>query len=129
MIFKPVEQMKNNKLVRPKTPRDLGYYFCFLSGQIPLIKYTLEDNGFKQKEYNSTFTLLWGIKREPNMTYQLLAPYQKVLIINIINLKINHFPKSFEITRKDKLNRNISKMEIDHGRKNFNFIPKSYIFP
>ena len=42
---------------------------------------------------------------------------------------MNHFPKSFEITKKDNLNRNISKMEIDYGKKNFYFIPKTYIFP
>jgi tubulin polyglutamylase TTLL5 len=33
------------------------------------------------------------------------------------------------MTRKDLMHRNISKMQIEHGLANFNFIPKTYILP
>lgn len=33
-----------------------------------------------------------------------------------------------EITKKDKLNQNISKMVIKHG-KPFDFVPKTYLLP
>ncbi len=49
--------------------------------------------------------------------------------INKLNLKVNHFPKSMEITRKDFMHKNISKMQIAYGYKNFDFIPKSFILP
>jgi Tubulin-tyrosine ligase family len=42
--------------------------------------------------------------------------------------KVNHFPMSLEITRKDLLARNISNMAAKHG-KAFDFIPKSYLLP
>ena len=42
---------------------------------------------------------------------------------------MNHFPKSYEITRKDYMHRNISKMQAIHGFKNFNFVPKTFILP
>ena len=43
--------------------------------------------------------------------------------------QVNHFPKSFEITRKDLMYKNITKMQQKYGVVNFNFIPKTYIFP
>jgi hypothetical protein len=47
-----------------------------------------------------------------------MGPYQKV----------NHFPKTFEITRKDALYRNISKMQSKFSRQ-YDFVPKTYILP
>jgi tubulin polyglutamylase TTLL5 len=46
-----------------------------------------------------------------------------------ILLKVNHFPKSYELTRKDLMNRNVSKMAITYGVQNFNFVPKTYLIP
>lgn len=43
--------------------------------------------------------------------------------------KVNHFPKSYELTRKDLMNRNVSKMAIKYGNNNFNFVPKTYLIP
>ena len=43
--------------------------------------------------------------------------------------KVNHFPKSLEITRKDNLCKNIQKMQQLHGVRNFNFIPKTFVLP
>uniref|UniRef100_A0A8C4KNB3 Tubulin tyrosine ligase like 4 n=1 Tax=Dromaius novaehollandiae TaxID=8790 RepID=A0A8C4KNB3_DRONO len=43
--------------------------------------------------------------------------------------KLNHFPGSFQIGRKDRLWRNLLKMQTRHGKKEFNFFPQSFILP
>ncbi|KAM4024826.1 tubulin monoglutamylase TTLL4 isoform 2-T2 [Anomaloglossus baeobatrachus] len=43
--------------------------------------------------------------------------------------KLNHFPGSFQIGRKDRLWRNLSKMQARFGRKEFNFFPQSFVLP
>uniref|UniRef100_A0A8C1TL51 Tubulin tyrosine ligase-like family, member 4 n=1 Tax=Cyprinus carpio TaxID=7962 RepID=A0A8C1TL51_CYPCA len=43
--------------------------------------------------------------------------------------KLNHFPGSFQIGRKDRLWRNLSKMQAHFGKKEFGFFPRSFILP
>jgi len=43
--------------------------------------------------------------------------------------QINHFPASFQLGRKDRLWRNLSKMQLRFGRKEFGFFPQTYILP
>ena len=43
--------------------------------------------------------------------------------------QINHFPASFQLGRKDRLWHNLSKMQLRFGRKEFGFIPQTYILP
>jgi hypothetical protein len=43
--------------------------------------------------------------------------------------KINHFPNSFELTRKDRLCANIVKMQEKFGKECFNIIPDTYNLP
>lgn len=43
--------------------------------------------------------------------------------------KVNHFPSSYEITRKDKLCQNFVKMQELHGYKDFEKIPDTYWLP
>ena len=45
------------------------------------------------------------------------------------NQKINHFPFSYELTRKDRLCYNIVKMQEKFGKEEFNIIPDTYILP
>ena len=51
--------------------------------------------------------------------YEGLTRYQKV----------NHFPFSYYITRKDLMYRAVSRMKEIHGAKHFGFVPKTYILP
>lgn len=44
-------------------------------------------------------------------------------------LQLNHFPGSFQIGRKDRLWRNVSRMQMRFGKKEFNFLPQSFILP
>uniref|UniRef100_A0A672Q6D4 Tubulin polyglutamylase TTLL4-like n=1 Tax=Sinocyclocheilus grahami TaxID=75366 RepID=A0A672Q6D4_SINGR len=43
--------------------------------------------------------------------------------------KLNHFPGSFQIGRKDRLWRNLSKMQAHFGKREFGFFPRSFILP
>jgi len=61
-----------------KNPQDFGYYFKFLNnGEIKLIKYLLEDNGFLETSHNN-WTILWSVGPIKNEIYNSLSPYQKV---------------------------------------------------
>ncbi|KAK6315492.1 hypothetical protein J4Q44_G00150210 [Coregonus suidteri] len=42
---------------------------------------------------------------------------------------LNHFPGSFQIGRKDRLWRNLSKMQAQFGKREFSFFPRSFVLP
>ena len=54
-----------------------------------------------------------------SQVYQNLTSFQKV----------NHFPRTHEITKKDNLFKNITKMQSLHGKRHYNFIPETYALP
>ncbi|XP_066994738.1 tubulin polyglutamylase TTLL5 [Anabrus simplex] len=65
------------------------------------------------------FNLLWtGIHPKPQML-KGMTPYQRV----------NHFPRSYELTRKDRLYKNIERMQHAKGSKHFDFIPQTFVMP
>ena len=45
------------------------------------------------------------------------------------NQKINHFPRSCEITRKDRLYKNVQRMGKEKGKLAFNFLPQTFVMP
>jgi tubulin polyglutamylase TTLL5 len=99
--------------------KDIGYSFKFSGGScVRLIKGTLEENGFSETT-GKNWTILWNSGPIKTEVYMGLFAYQKVC----------HFPKSYEMTRKDLMHRNVSKMQIQHGVSNIGFIPKTYILP
>lgn len=102
--------------------------------EIRLIRYTLEDNGFRElpsaKDLNQNgssmkpgavmgsssavmnkemlkqqATIIWFVSSVKNTVYQSMQRYQK----------INHFPSSFYITRKDLMYKSIAKLREIHG--------------
>lgn len=68
---------------------------------------------------NKNWTLFWSTTPFKMETYRGLLPYQKV----------NHFPNSFHLTRKDLMNKTVSKMQLKYGVTHINFLPKTYILP
>lgn len=40
-----------------------------------------------------------------------------------------HFPRSYELTRKDRLYKNIQRMQQAHGFKNFHIVPQTFVLP
>ncbi|KAI5706334.1 hypothetical protein M8J75_007078 [Diaphorina citri] len=65
------------------------------------------------------FNLLWSGLHPKPQTLRSLAPHQRV----------NHFPRSYELTRKDRLYKNIEKMQHCKGFKHFDFIPSTFVMP
>lgn len=117
LIFRPYIDLMTT---RPTINQESIYHFRMLNSDVKLIRFTLEDNGFKESLNNSNnWCIMWHGGPIKNAIYQSLTKYQKV----------NHFPRSHEITRKDLMYKNLAKMQVLHGARNFDFIPKTYIMP
>ena len=43
--------------------------------------------------------------------------------------RVNHFPRSYELTRKDRLAKNCERMAQNKSAKMFDFIPRSFMMP
>jgi tubulin polyglutamylase TTLL5 len=107
--------------IRPYKPADRGYYYKFYNETIiNLIRFTLEDNGFRHAEgQNNDWQLTWSSTNIKSQLYQSLTKYQKV----------NHFPKSTEICRKDCMYKHLARLREIHGPKHFKWLPLTFILP
>ncbi|XP_012272209.1 tubulin polyglutamylase TTLL5 isoform X2 [Orussus abietinus] len=85
-----------------------------------LINLLLQSHGFAEVPMNETdFNLLWmGNHPKPDVLRSLNA-----------HQKVNHFPRSYEITRKDRLYKNIEAMQRSKGVRNLDFIPQTFLLP
>ncbi|KAJ8341560.1 hypothetical protein SKAU_G00338510 [Synaphobranchus kaupii] len=85
-----------------------------------LVRGMLTNHGFHEVHPNSNdFNLMW--------TGSHLKPY---LLRNLQDFqKVNHFPRSYELTRKDRLYKNIQRMQQTHGFKNFHIVPQTFVLP
>lgn len=107
-----------NALQRPPPPPNRGYFFKFLNNSdVKLVRWFFEDNGFR--EGRKDWLILWSCGAMRSQIYQSLNRWQRV----------NHFPRSHEITRKDNLIKNFTRMQSIHGKKHFDFVPETYILP
>ena len=43
--------------------------------------------------------------------------------------KMNHFPGSFQIGRKDRLCRNLYMAQAQYGKSEYNFVPMTFVLP
>jgi tubulin polyglutamylase TTLL5 len=83
------------------TSSEIGYFYRFQAGKVKLIKCLLDENGFRDcHSNNKNWSLYWSSSPFKMEVYKSLLPYQKM----------NHFPNSFHLTRKDLMNKAISKM-------------------
>ncbi|MFT7817391.1 tubulin polyglutamylase TTLL5 [Arapaima gigas] len=104
--------------------RDIGerYNLAFkiVRTESRLVRSILTSHGFHEVHPNSNdFNLMWtGTHLKPYLL-RGLQDFQKV----------NHFPRSYELTRKDRLYKNIQRMQQVHGFKRFHIIPQSFILP
>ncbi|XP_068110604.1 tubulin polyglutamylase TTLL5 isoform X2 [Hyperolius riggenbachi] len=85
-----------------------------------LVRSILSAHGFLEVNANSNdFNLMWtGSHVKPHLL-RSLAPFQRV----------NHFPRSYELTRKDRLYKNVQRMQQTHGQRHFNLLPPTYLLP
>ncbi|XP_076260052.1 tubulin tyrosine ligase-like 5 isoform X4 [Rhynchophorus ferrugineus] len=91
-----------------------------LQAETKLLSKLLDCHGITEVAPNSSdFNLLWtGSHPKPGIL-RALAPHQRV----------NHFPRSYELTRKDRLYKNIERMQHLKGAKHFDFIPQTFVMP
>jgi tubulin polyglutamylase TTLL5 len=83
-----------------------------------LIRFLFELNGLVQTDRHD-WNVLWTHTQGKNYFYERLNAHQKV----------NHFPVTIELTRKDRMAINIKRMQEKHLMEYFNFIPQSFVLP
>jgi len=93
-------------------------FFKMVKADAKLVKAVFETNGFQQTEGNE-WNVLWTSQSIKSFIYEAMTE----------NQKINHFPMSNELTRKDSLIENVVKMQERFGKEAFNILPDSYILP
>ncbi|VEL16530.1 unnamed protein product [Protopolystoma xenopodis] len=85
-----------------------------------LLKRLLHSHGFQESSFVSAeYNILWSGCH--------LKPFQ-LRYLSFFH-KVNHFPRSYELTRKDRLAKNIQKMQQLKGTRHFDLLPHSYILP
>ena len=92
-----------------------------VTGNVPdLIAHVFEAKGYfeQEDEESGVWHVHWRAGRFKPSEYAAANPLQRV----------NHFPKTTGITKKDALLRNLRRMRGIHGPV-FNFLPESYILP
>jgi hypothetical protein len=123
--FKPIKDHQlmsgppsTNIYTRGATTDYTELTYKLIKCEAKLVKSTLEAHGFSYTESHD-WNLLWLPQTGKPYLYDGLNEYQK----------INHFPSSFEIARKDKLCLNILKMQEKFGKRSFYIIPDTYLLP
>ncbi|KAM5273587.1 tubulin polyglutamylase TTLL5 [Ctenodactylus gundi] len=85
-----------------------------------LVRSILAAHGFHEVHPSSTdYNLLWTGSHLKPFILRSLSEAQKV----------NHFPRSYELTRKDRLYKNIIRMQHTHGFKAFHILPQTFLLP
>ncbi|CAD5224466.1 unnamed protein product [Bursaphelenchus okinawaensis] len=98
------------------------YNMCFkmLKSDSRLVKSVLFSYGFIQcSSKNQSFNVFWTNTHLNTNSMRQLRSWQRV----------NHFPRSFLITKKDDLYKNIRAAQAQYGEDLFDFMPESYNSP
>ena len=96
----------------------IDWKFKLLNADVRLVKSILLAHNFIQTEGHD-WNILWTNTTGKPYLYTGLNEYQKV----------NHFPSSYEITRKNNLASNILAMQNKYGKKEFGIIPETFVLP
>ncbi|XP_067155290.1 tubulin monoglutamylase TTLL4 isoform X3 [Apteryx mantelli] len=83
-----------------------------------IVKQTISRSHFRVSKKSNDWLGCWGHHMK-SPSFRAIREHQK----------LNHFPGSFQIGRKDRLWRNLLKMQNRYGKKEFNFFPQSFILP
>lgn len=94
--------------------------YKFGNSECKIVRNILSSHGFHEVHPNSSdYNIVWTGAHLKPFTLRSMTEFQK----------INHFPRSYELTRKDRLFKNIQRMQQIKGVKNFDIIPASYVLP
>ncbi|XP_039757704.1 uncharacterized protein LOC120632021 [Pararge aegeria] len=117
-----VKEMDSIKVIESShmPARVLKITYKLVNTETKLLHRLLQAHGLQEAPTDAKdFNLMWaGLHPKPDLL-RSLTPYQRV----------NHFPRSYELTRKDKLFKNIEKMQYFRGLKHFDFIPTTFLMP
>ncbi|KAM6200185.1 tubulin monoglutamylase TTLL4 isoform 1-T1 [Sarcoramphus papa] len=94
----------------------LRWKMCTVTPNI--VKQTVGRSHFRVSKKSNDWLGCWGHHMK-SPSFRSIREHQK----------LNHFPGSFQIGRKDRLWRNLLKMQARCGKKEFNFFPQSFILP
>uniref|UniRef100_A0A3B5AL55 Tubulin tyrosine ligase like 4 n=1 Tax=Stegastes partitus TaxID=144197 RepID=A0A3B5AL55_9TELE len=83
-----------------------------------VVKHTVGRSHFKATKKSHDWLGCWGHHMK-SPAFKTLSEHQK----------LNHFPGTFQIGRKDRLWRNLSKMQVRFGKQEFSFFPRTFILP
>ncbi|CAI5670786.1 unnamed protein product [Oreochromis niloticus] len=83
-----------------------------------IVKQTIARSHFRVTKKSHDWLGCWGHHMK-SPGFKALGEHQK----------LNHFPGTFQIGRKDRLWRNLSKMQVRFGKQEFNFFPQTFVLP
>lgn len=83
-----------------------------------IVKHTIGRSHFKVTKKSHDWLGCWGHHMK-SPGFKALGEHQK----------LNHFPGTFQIGRKDRLWRNLSKMQVRFGKQEFSFFPRTFVLP
>jgi len=83
-----------------------------------IVKKTVLNSGFKMTKKTVMWNGTWG-KHMKSPLFKEIREFQK----------LNHFPGTFQIGRKDKLWKNFLRLQTKFGKEEFGFIPKTFVLP
>jgi tubulin polyglutamylase TTLL4 len=83
-----------------------------------IVRATVARSNFRLSSGKNDFLGVWGSHMKPEM-FKSFREFQK----------INHFPGSFQIGRKDRLCRNLYHAQAKYGKNEYNFVPLTFVIP
>uniref|UniRef100_A0A1A9VI54 Tubulin polyglutamylase TTLL4 n=1 Tax=Glossina austeni TaxID=7395 RepID=A0A1A9VI54_GLOAU len=104
----------------PEIPPDLYRVLKWrVTSNMPrVVRRILGNSGMRLLKKTNDWMGIWA-KHMKSTSFKSIRPHQK----------INHLPGSFRIGRKDSCWKSLVKLKVKHGKKDFGFMPKTYIIP
>jgi len=116
----PVLYFPNDNEKLTKLPRAIRKQLKWKMSTITpnVVKNIIARAGFETSTKKRDWIGYWG-KHMKATAFRNILPHQKV----------NHFPGTFEIGRKDKLWKNLYRCQVKFSKKEYDFIPQTYCLP
>lgn len=111
---------KFSELRKQSTSNILAAVGSFRMGRVaaPLVTETFVHNGLSLA-HSPEWSVQWAGPGMRDAEYTNLYDFQRV----------NHFPGSTELTRKDSMYTHLEEMSLVFGKEDFDFVPETYVLP
>ncbi|KAK9752749.1 Tubulin-tyrosine ligase family [Popillia japonica] len=83
-----------------------------------VVRKTLQNTGFQLIRKSNEWLGTWG-KHMKSPMFRTLREIQK----------LNHFPGTFQLGRKDRMWRNLQRLMLKFGQREFGFMPQTFVLP